>query len=204
MRERTTNRTKGVSLAKGPVGIIGAILLAGGVLGLLFGSTDFTTNAPNGDVTGGTWIGIEGNGWTWLLFGGTGLVLLLSAPMHWSAKTMAMLGGVVMAIACALAIVDGDVLGIFAANSWTMLAFGAAAVALLLVAMLPRVGRRKDVVVEDDRTDGDGAERPLCARRHARRRAGGHDRSRAKRHRAPRLAAKHRRHGSRHRHAVHA
>jgi hypothetical protein len=57
-----------------------------------------------------------------------------------------------MAIACALAIVDGDVLGIFAANSWTMLAFGAAAAALLLVAMLPRVSRRKDVAVEDDRT----------------------------------------------------
>ena len=151
-RTEGVTRRKGVSLAKGPVGIIGAILLAGGVLGLLFGSTDFTTNAPNGDVTGETWIGIEGNGWTWLLFGGTGLVLLLSAPMHWSAKTMAMLGGIVMAIACALAIVDGDVLGIFAANDWTTLAFGAAAVALLLVAMLPRVGRRKDTVVEEDRT----------------------------------------------------
>ena len=43
-------RTKGVSLAKGPVGIIGAVLLAGGILGLLMGSTDFTTNAPDGDV----------------------------------------------------------------------------------------------------------------------------------------------------------
>jgi|SoiMethySBSTD1v2_1073268.scaffolds.fasta_scaffold1707467_1 hypothetical protein len=145
------NRTKGVSLAKGPVGIIGAILLAGGILGLLFGSTDFTTHAPNGDVTGGTWLGIEGNGWTWVLFGGTGLVLLLSATMHWSAKSMALLGGLVMTVACVLAIVDGnDVLGIFAANRWTIVAFGAAAVALLLVAMLPRVHRRRDVVVEDE------------------------------------------------------
>ena len=145
------NRTKGVSLAKGPVGIIGAILLAGGILGLLFGSTDFTTHAPNGDVTGGTWLGIEGNGWTWVLFGGTGLVLLLSATMHWSAKSMALLGGLVMTVACVLAIVDGnDVLGIFAANRWTMVAFGAAAVALLLVAMLPRVNRRRETVVEDD------------------------------------------------------
>ena len=145
------NRTKGVSLAKGPVGIIGAILLAGGILGLLFGSTDFTTHAPNGDVTGGTWLGIEGNGWTWVLFGGTGLVLLLSATMHWSAKSMALLGGLVMTVACVLAIVDGnDVLGIFAANRWTMVAFGAAAVALLLVAMMPRVHRRRDVVVEDE------------------------------------------------------
>ena len=65
-------RTKGVSLAKGPVGIIGAVLLAGGILGLLMGSTDFTMDAPNGDVSGGTFLGIEGNGWTWLLFAGAG------------------------------------------------------------------------------------------------------------------------------------
>ena len=148
------NRTKGFSLAKGPVGIIGAVLLAGGILGLLMGSTDFTTNAPNGDVTGDTWIGIEGNGWTWLLFAGSGLVLLLSAPMHWGAKSMAIIVGLVMAAAAIIAIVDGsDVLGIFAANNATMLAFGAAAVACLVVAMLPRVGRRRreEVVVEDDR-----------------------------------------------------
>jgi hypothetical protein len=148
------NRTKGVSLAKGPVGIIGIILLAGGILGLLFGSTDFTTHATDGTVNGGTWLGIEGNGWTWVLFGGTGLVLLLSAPMHWGAKTTALIGGVVMAIACALAVVDGnDVLGIFAANTATMIAFGAAAVALLIVAMMPRLGRRREVVAEDERTD---------------------------------------------------
>ena len=43
-------RRNGVSLAKGPVGIIGAVLLAGGILGLLMGSTDFAMDAPNGDV----------------------------------------------------------------------------------------------------------------------------------------------------------
>lgn len=146
------DRTKGVSLAKGPVGIIGAVLLAGGILGLLMGSTDFGMNAPNGDVSGGTFLGIEGNGWTWLLFAGGGLLLLLSAPMHWSAKTMAMLVGLVMAAAAIIAIVDGsDVLGIFAANGMTMLAFGAAAVACLVVAMMPRVGRRREPPVERDR-----------------------------------------------------
>ncbi len=147
------DRTKGVSLAKGPVGIIGAVLLAGGILGLLFGSTDFGMDAPNGDVTGGTFLGIEGNGWTWLLFSAAGLLLLMSAPMHWSAKTMAMIVGLTMAAAAIIAIVDGsDVLGIFAANGMTMLAFGAAAVACLVVAMLPRVGRRKhEEVVVDDR-----------------------------------------------------
>jgi hypothetical protein len=159
-------RTKGVSLAKGPVGIIGAVLLAGGILGLLMGSTDFTTSAPNGDVSGGTFLGIEGNGWTWLLFAGSGLLLLISAPMHWSAKTMSLLVGLALAGAAMLAIVDGsDVLGVFAANGMTMLALGVAAAACLIVAMLPRVGRRREeVVVEDDRTgrferDGHVAER---------------------------------------------
>src|ERR671915_2496931 len=146
------DRTKGVSLAKGPVGIIGIVLLAGGILGLLFGSTDFGMNAPDGDVTGGTWFGIEGNGWTWLLFAGSGVILLISAPLHWGAKTMALIVGLVMAAAAIIALVDGsDVLGIFAANGMTMLAFGAAAVACLIVAMLPRVGRRRDVVVDRDR-----------------------------------------------------
>ena len=154
------DRTKGVSLAKGPVGIIGIVLLAGGILGLLMGSTDFTQNAPNGDVSGGTFFGIEGNGWTWLLFAGAGLILLLSAPMHWGAKTMAMIVGLAMAAAAVLALVDGsDVLGVFATNGATILAFGVAAVALLLVGMLPRVGRkrREDVVVDrrDRRFDRD-------------------------------------------------
>jgi hypothetical protein len=148
------DRTKGVSLAKGPVGIIGAVLLAGGILGLLFGSTDFTTNAPDGDVTGGTFLGIEGNGWTWLGFAAAGVILLMSAPMHWGAKTMALLVGLVMAAACVVAVVDGsDVFGVAAANDATKLVMGAAGVALLVLAMLPRVGkRRRDVVVEDDRT----------------------------------------------------
>jgi hypothetical protein len=149
------DRKKGFSLAKGPVGIIGAVLLAGGILGLLMGSTDFTTSAPDGDVTGGTFLGIEGNGWTWLLFAGAGLLLLMSAPMHWGAKTIAMIVGLAMAAAAIIALVDGsDVVGVFATNGATILVFAAAAVALLVVAMLPRVGRRKreEVVVERDRT----------------------------------------------------
>jgi hypothetical protein len=154
-------RTKGVSLAKGPVGIIGAVLLAGGILGLLMGSTDFTTSAPNGDVNGGTFLGIEGNGWTWVLFAGAGVILLISATMHWSAKAMAMIVGLAMGAAAVMAIVDGtDVLGVFAANRATMLAMGVAAVALLIVAMLPRVGgRREEVVVDRDATKNGRFER---------------------------------------------
>jgi hypothetical protein len=147
------DRTKGVSLAKGPVGIIGAVLLAGGILGLLIGSTDFTTSPPDGDVTGGTFLGIEGNGWTWLGFAVAGAILLMSAPMHWGAKTMAMIVGLVLAAAAVVAVIDGsDVFGVAAANNATMVVMGAAGVLLLVLAMLPRVGRKRDVVVEDDRT----------------------------------------------------
>jgi hypothetical protein len=157
------DRTKGVSLAKGPVGIIGAVLLAGGILGLLIGSTDFTTSAPDGDVTGGTFLGIEGNGWTWLGFGAAGLILLIGAPMHWGAKTTAQIVGLAMAVACVVAVVDGnDVFGVAAANSATMVVMGAAAVALLVLAMMPRVGRKpeRDVVVEEEERDGRFAREP--------------------------------------------
>jgi hypothetical protein len=137
-------RTKGTSLVKGPVAIIGIILLAGGILGLLFGSTNFDLDAPDGTVSGGTWLGIEGNGWTWLAFAAGGLLLLLTAPMHWGAKTMALIVGLVMGAASVILISDGDdVMGVAAGNNWTMLAFGAAAVALLIVALLPRVGRKR-------------------------------------------------------------
>jgi hypothetical protein len=152
MREQTTETHKGVSLAKGPVGIVGLVLLAGGILGLLFGSTDFTTNAPDGDVTGGTFLGIEGNGWTWVGIGGAGLLLLISAPLHWGAKTMAQIVGIVMAAACVIAIVDGnDVFGVAAVNRATMVVFGVSAAVLLVLAMMPRVGRRRDRVVEGER-----------------------------------------------------
>lgn len=138
------DRTKGVSLAKGPVAIIGILGVALGLLGLLFGSTSFTVDAPSGTVTGETFLGIEGNGWTWLLFAGAGAVLLLGAPLHWGAKSMALIVGLVLAVAAVIAVIDGDdVLGVFAANGLTMLVLGAAAVALLIVALLPRVGKRR-------------------------------------------------------------
>ena len=44
---------------------------------------------------------------------------------------------------------DGnDILGIFATNDWTTLVLGAAGVALILLSMLPRVGRRPAVVTK--------------------------------------------------------
>ena len=146
-------RRGGTSLAKGPVALIGLASLALGVLGLIFASTDFTTAAPDGTVNGGTFIGIEGNGWTWVGFAAGGLLLLLGAPIHWGAKSMAFMVGIAYGVGALIALSDGtDILGIFATNNWTKLVLGVAGVALVVLSTLPRVGRReRDDVVEHRR-----------------------------------------------------
>ena len=143
MRNDARARDKGTSLAKGPAWFIGLAAIALGVTGLLFGSTDFGNDPMSGNVDGTTWLGIEGNGWTWLLFAAGGVLLLLAAPLHWGAKTMALIVGLAFGAASVIALVDGrDVFGTFAANGPTTLVWGAAAVALLVVALLPRVGKK--------------------------------------------------------------
>jgi hypothetical protein len=135
---------RGVSLAKGPVAIIGALSLALGILGFIFANQSFAMHPPNGTVSGGNFIGITGNGWTWALFAAAGLLLLLGSPIHWGAKSMAFIVGVAFAVAALIALADGhDILGIFAINSVTNLILGAAAIALILLSMMPRVGRRR-------------------------------------------------------------
>jgi Domain of unknown function (DUF4383) len=142
---------RGVSLAKGPVALIGIASLALGVLGFIFASRSFDFNAPDGTVNGTTFLGIEGNGWTWVLFAAAGLLLLLGSPIHWGAKSMAFIVGVAFLVGALIALSDGtDILGIFATNNWTKLVLGAAGVALILLSTLPRVGRRERVA-DDDR-----------------------------------------------------
>ena len=137
---------RGVSLAKGPVALIGVASLALGVLGLIFASTSFTMHPPSGTVNGATFVGIEGNGWTWLGFAAGGALLLLGAPLHWGAKSMAFVVGIAYGVGALIALSDGtDILGIFATNAWTKIVLGAAAVALVLLSMMPRVGRREPV-----------------------------------------------------------
>jgi len=139
-----TDRRSGISLAKGPAGIVGLALLAYGITGLIFGGNGFTSNPIDGTVNGTKWLGLEGNGWTNLLFAGTGAVLLLGAPLHWGAKSLALIVGLVLGAASVISLVDGDdVFGIFAANGLTKLVWGVAAAVLLLVALLPRVGKDK-------------------------------------------------------------
>jgi len=133
-----------VSLAKGPVAVIGIASLALGILGFIFADQSFNFDFPSGTVDGGTFLGIEGNGWTWVMFAAAGLLLLLGAPIHWGAKSMAFIVGVVMLVAALIALSDGnDVLGIIATNNWTKLIMGVAGAALVVLSMMPRVGKRR-------------------------------------------------------------
>lgn len=138
-RSRSAGREAGMSLAKGPAGLIGLLLLAYGVLALIFGSADFEASPIDGDVQGETFLGIAGNGWTNLLFAVGGALLLVGAPLHWGAKSMSLIVGLVLGAASVIALwYDDDVLGIFAANGPTTLAWGVAAAILLVLALLPR------------------------------------------------------------------
>ena len=140
----TPRPRSGISLAKGPVGLIGIASLAFGVLGFIFADQSFTMDAPSGTVEGATFLGVEGNGWTWALFAVAGLLLLLGSPVHWGAKSMAFIVGVAMVVGALIALSDGtDILGIFAVNSWTKLIMGAAGAALVLLSIAPRVGKRR-------------------------------------------------------------
>jgi hypothetical protein len=87
---------------------------------------------------------LEGNGWTNLLFAGAGALLLFGAPLHRGAKTLSLGVGLALGAASLIAIVDGDdVFGIFATNGLTELVWGIAAAVLLVLALLPRVGGKK-------------------------------------------------------------
>ena len=134
---------RGVSLAKGPVGIVGVLGVLYGLSALLFSSHGFALHVPHGAVHGKRWIGLEVNGWSDLLFIAAGLLLLLAAPLHWGAKSMSLLVGLAMLAAAIVAVIRKDgVFGIFAANHVTEVVWAAAGVLLLVLALLPRVGAR--------------------------------------------------------------
>ena len=145
-------KTNGTSLAKGPVGVIGLALLVYGITALIFGGHSFAHHVPNGTVHGKTWLGLEVNGWSGLLFVAAGLLLLVAAPLHWSAKGMSLIVGLTLATVAVIALVNGHgALGIFAANHLTELVWGAVAALLVVLSYLPRVGGRTQARVGDSR-----------------------------------------------------
>lgn len=140
----TVKPRSGVSLAKGPVAVIGIASFIFGVLGLILANTNFTVHVPDGTVIGSTFLGIEGNGWTWAMFAAAGVLLLLGSPAHWGAKSMAFIVGVVMIVGALISLSDGtDILGIVATNDWTTLVMGVMGAGLIMLALMPRVGKRR-------------------------------------------------------------
>ena len=140
---------KGPSLARGPAHLIGTALLVFGLLALIKHNDfpSFGDAFPDATATGGTFLGIGVNGWTaWLCIAAGGL-LLFGAAQHLAARTMALVVGLALGAASVIALRDGDdVLGLAYANGWTKLGLGAAAAALLLIALLPRTRK----TVHDD------------------------------------------------------
>jgi hypothetical protein len=150
MSVSTTNRS-GVSLAKGPIAILGMVGIAMGVCGLIFGGHSFhIANFPHGSIYGKRWLGIELNGWTNLLFIAAGLFLLLGSPAHWGAKAAAWIVAGALGAAAVIAVIRGNgIFGIFAADHRTEIIWGAAAIVLIVLSMLPRVGRAGRTTTSD-------------------------------------------------------
>ena len=158
-----TKKTRGVSLAKGPIALIGALLLAYGVTAFVMGGHSFALDFPSGTVNGKTWLSLEVNAWSSLLFASAGVLLLISAPAHWAAKTMSLIVGLVLLAAAVIALYDKqDVLGIFAANGPTRLVWAIAGAVLIVLSLLPRVGRKAPARREtgSDRFDRDRVATP--------------------------------------------
>jgi len=144
--EKEHKAKKGVSLAKGPVGLLGLLGLIYGISALIFGGHGFATqHVPSGAVHGQTWLGLEVNGWSNLLFIAAGLLLMFGAPLHWGAKGMSLIVGLGLAAAAVIAVIRGDgVFGLLAANGRTELVWGAAGALLILLSLLPRVGGKPE------------------------------------------------------------
>jgi hypothetical protein len=157
-----TRERKGVSLAKGPIALLGMASLVYGILGFVFGGQSFSVDIPSGTINGERFLGLEVYGWSNLLFIAAGALLLFGAPLHWGAKSMGIIVGLALGAASVIALIDGDdVLGIFAANGLTKLIWGAGSVALLVLALLPRVGGGK----RDEETDADTTRRRRAGER---------------------------------------
>jgi hypothetical protein len=163
---RTSTGRPGVSLAKGPIAILGMAGIAFGVLALIFGGHGFAMHAPHGAIGGDHFIGVLTNGWTDLLFIAAGVWLLMSAPSHWGAKFSALVAAVALGAAAVIADIRGNgVFGIFAANHRTEIVWGAAAIVLFLMALMPRVGRRPaTTTVQTVQTEPVATEEPRATR----------------------------------------
>jgi len=158
--EQTTDHDGGTGLARGPAYLIGTILTAFGLILFLQGGDspiEFGTSGfPDADATGDKFIGFETNGWTAWITTAAGALLLFGAAQHELAKGFSLVVGLALGACAIIGFVDGDVLGLAAANIPTELGWGIAAVLLVLNVLAPRVGgegHERRTVVEHDRDE---------------------------------------------------
>ena len=149
MAKSSDTTTKGPGLARGPALIIGALLTAFGLLLFLHAGDTPTGGFPDAKVNADKFLGFEANGWTAWFTTCAGALLLFGAAQHLLAKTISLVVGLALAACAVFALVDGDVLGLAAANLWTWLGWAIAAVLLLLNVFAPRVSRSSDDQDED-------------------------------------------------------
>jgi hypothetical protein len=149
---RSTQPTPGISLSRGPALILGTVLLVAGLF-FLYRESNFThfSNIPSGHarIGGKAFFGIFGvNGWSGELTAAAGGLLLLGAAQHLRAKTASLVVGIAFAGVAIIALADHhSALGLFAANIWTIVLWGASAALLLLNTLLPRTASSRPVVV---------------------------------------------------------
>jgi hypothetical protein len=137
----------GPSLAKALPMIIGSILIAYGLTGLLKNSVfpNAGANFPSGSPQGSSWLGFEVNGWTNFFNIVAGSLLLFGLAQHHLAKTMSLLVGLALGACAIIAVISDNVLGLAAANGWTEVGWGIAAILLVLNMLAPRRRRERAV-----------------------------------------------------------
>lgn len=124
--------------AKVVAALCGSLLVVYGLTGVAFGGAEFGTAFPDGRVSGNAWLGIEGNGWTNLLFVAAGCMLISAAPGLWGARVMEVLIGVALLVLAFAARGDGHgVFGVVAANEWTVACWTVVALILLIASYVP-------------------------------------------------------------------
>jgi hypothetical protein len=127
------------------VALLGLLLFFYGLTGVVFSDAEFGGNPIDGTVDGETWLGIEGNAWTFVLFLVAGGVLFGASARRIAAKAAAVTIGLLLGAAAVIALVDGDdVLGTLAANGPTMLVWGVAALVLLAIGLAPTAPRKEE------------------------------------------------------------
>ena len=144
-----TYTQRGVSLAKGPALVLGAVLEAAGLYFLYKQHTFLPwSNFPSGHapVPGKVFFGIFGaNGWTGMFTAVCGGLLLFGAAQHHLAKAMSAIVGVALGAAFVISLLQGNVLGMAAANVWTKVGWAVCAAILLLNVWSPRRSRTRSV-----------------------------------------------------------